>query len=359
MPRSDSSTPARFLEKLRGQMRGRFAGLGLLVLLALLLIVLRSMRDVANRIPILPPDVLASQFGMNLLIHSAMLLPPLPLVVLICNLAPSAYPRRIAWLVGAALLWYAGWQLSPLMRPFVDLPWRLHIIWTIVMLVLAFEFRRRALESAGALMQTRIAGFTLQTELDRAHLQLLRAQVEPHFLFNTLANVRRLSRVDRAATAGMLDDLVGYFSSSLAHQGASTTTLGEEARLITSPYLRIHRIRMGARLAYELDVPFSSASSPVPSMMLLTLIENAIKHGLTPLAEGGFIRLRAARSDDTLLLEVADTGRGMTVQEGHGTGLANRARLEMTYGPTASLSLARGDPRGVVARIMLPLENAA
>jgi signal transduction histidine kinase len=359
MPRSDSPAPARFLEKLRGQLRGRFAGLGIMLVLTLLLIVLQSMKDLANRIPLLPPGVLASLFGRHMLIHAAMLLPPLPFVVLICNMAPAAYPRRVAWMAGAALLWFAGWQFSPLMRPFVDLPWRLRIITMIVLLVLAFEFRRRSLESAGALMQVRIADFALQTELDRAHLQLLRAQVEPHFLFNTLANVRQLSRVDRAATAGMLDDLIGYFSSSLAHQGATTTTLGEEARLIES-YLRIHRIRMGERLAYELDVPPELASSPVPSMMLLTLIENAIKHGLTPLAEGGFIRLRAARSDDTLVLEVADTGRGMNAQEGHGTGLANiRARLEMTYGPTASLSLARGEPRGVVARIRLPLENAA
>jgi sensor histidine kinase YesM len=188
---------------------------------------------------------------------------------------------------------------------------------------------------------------------------VLRSQIAPHFLFNTLANVRRLARIDRQGAAAMLGDLARYFSVTLARHDEPLSKLGEEARLIDA-YLRIHRMRMGTRLAYSIEVPEELADTQVPAMMLLTLVENAIKHGVNPLVEGGFVRMRAERSGDTLRVEISDNGRGLAAAEGHGMGLANvRARLSMLYGPRAMLLLEHGRPRGFMASILLPLPKDA
>ena len=121
-------------------------------------------------------------------------------------------------------------------------------------------------------------------------------------------------------------------------------------------YLRIHGVRMGPRLAYTIEVPDRLGDVAVPSMMLLTLVENALKHGINPLVEGGFIRVRAESRGDVLLVEIADNGRGLVAGEGHGVGLANiRTRLAMLYGRRAELRLAPGNPRGFVATVLIPL----
>jgi LytS/YehU family sensor histidine kinase len=229
----------------------------------------------------------------------------------------------------------------------------------VVLLAIVLEFRHRALATAGALLRVEIDRVNADMRLRDASLRVLQAQVAPHFLFNTLANVRRLAQLDRAAAAAMLGDLVEYFSVTLARRDSAQATLGEEARLVDA-YLRIHRVRMGSRLAYEIDVPKNLARVPVPSMLLLTLVENAIKHGLNPLAEGGFVRLRAQRRGSDLHVEVADNGRGLIVGEGHGTGLANvRARLAILYGARAALDVGPGQPRGFVANVSLPLLEGA
>jgi LytS/YehU family sensor histidine kinase len=227
------------------------------------------------------------------------------------------------------------------------------------LLAVVLEFRQRALATAGALLRVEIDALTADAQLRDASLRVLQAQIAPHFLFNTLANVRRLSKLDRHAAAAMLGDLVRYFSVTLARRDEASTLLGEEAELVDA-YLRIHRVRMGKRLTYDVDVPADVAAIPVPSMMLLTLVENAIKHGINPLVEGGFIRLRARREGETLRLEVADNGQGISVAEGHGTGLANvRARLAMLYGGRAALELEHGRPRGFVASIVVPIPRPA
>jgi sensor histidine kinase YesM len=228
----------------------------------------------------------------------------------------------------------------------------------VVLLVVVFEFRHRALLGARALLKSETDGARASARLQQARLQVLRAQIAPHFLFNTLANVRQLSRIDQAGAAAMLRDLIHYFSITLAHRSDSESTLGQEARLVDA-YLRIHRVRMGARLSYEVIVPSELEPAQLPSMALLTLVENAIKHGINPLVEGGFVRVAAHRRGTMLHVEVADTGRGMSATEGQGMGLANtRARLAMLYGPRARLSLAHGRPRGFVATVQLPLEYA-
>jgi len=139
---------------------------------------------------------------------------------------------------------------------------------------------------------------------------------------------------------------------------SADTTIGREAALIES-FLNIQRIRMGSRLTFEIDVPEALRDTRIPPLMLLTLVENAIKHGLNPLPEGGSVRVRARAEDGRLRLQVVDTGQGFTKSSGGGTGLANtRARLHALYGPEAELALTLNQPRGVTATIALPWSAA-
>jgi len=186
---------------------------------------------------------------------------------------------------------------------------------------------------------------------------MLQAQIEPHFLFNTLATVRRLYETSPGDAATMLDNLMRYLAVALPQMRASDSTLGREADL-TGAYLDIQRIRMGPRLAYDIAIPDSLRNNRVPPMMLLTLAENAIKHGLAPLPEGGQIRVSATVSGNELQMRVEDTGRGFVQSSGGGTGLANiRARLTAVYGPAARLTLAHNTPRGIAATIAVPLSS--
>jgi hypothetical protein len=196
----------------------------------------------------------------------------------------------------------------------------------------------------------------LETQQIATRLRLLQAQVEPHFLFNTLSNVRRLSQTDAPAGRAMLAQLTRYLRAALPRMREHETTLAEEIDLV-SAYLGLQKIRMGARLETSIDTPEPLLAARVPPMMLATLVENAIKHGIAPLAEGGTIRITAERLANALKLTVADTGRGLgTAASGTGVGLANvRARLSALYGERAALHLEANAPRGVAAVITLPL----
>ena len=120
-------------------------------------------------------------------------------------------------------------------------------------------------------------------------------------------------------------------------------------------YLGVQKIRMGPRLAFEIDVPGEATDVQVPPMMITTLVENAIKHGLSPLPEGGTVRIGARLDGSFLTIRVSDTGQGFRADLGPGVGLANtRARLAMLYGTAASLTLHQNTPRGVTAAVVLP-----
>jgi signal transduction histidine kinase len=193
-----------------------------------------------------------------------------------------------------------------------------------------------------------------EREMDEARLAVLQAQIEPHFLFNTLANVRRLYDTDPAAGEAMLDNLMRYLKVALPQMRASESTLGREADLCES-YLAIQRIRMGSRLAVAIDVPAALRDASVPPMLVLTLVENAIKHGVGPQRAGGSVHLTARRDGARLVLAVADSGQGFVRSSGAGTGLANtRARLAALHGDAAALALGFNEPHGVVATIVLP-----
>jgi LytS/YehU family sensor histidine kinase len=191
-----------------------------------------------------------------------------------------------------------------------------------------------------------------------ARLQVMQAQVEPHFLFNTLANVRRLHEKDPEAGRRMLENLMRYLEVALPRMRDDVSTLGRDAELIDA-FLRIHQIRMGPRLGFSVEVPKDLRPRPVPPMMLLTLTENAIKHGLNPSLEGGRIRVMARTDDERLILSVADTGVGFGSGSGAGTGLANiRARLAAQFGDRAVLTLHNNELGGVTATIALPLAGS-
>jgi len=195
----------------------------------------------------------------------------------------------------------------------------------------------------------------LEKNILEARLQLMQAQVEPHFLFNTLANVQHLVETDAASASRMLDSLIQYLRAALPQMREGATNLGREIDMARA-FLDIHRVRMGSRLDFVIDVPDPLKSRAFPPMMLISLVENAIKHGVDPCCDCGTITIRAADSEGRLKVSVADTGEGVRPNSGGGgLGLTNiRERLKALYGPRASLVLEENTPHGVVASIEVP-----
>jgi len=199
-----------------------------------------------------------------------------------------------------------------------------------------------------------------QKELTVAKLNLLHAQVEPHFLYNTLASAQVLTRSDPVRADQMLGHLIVYLRNSLPRAEDSLATLGEEVARARS-YLEILKIRMGERLDPQVQVPAALESVPMPPMMLQTLVENAIKHGLEPQVGGGHVWIFARESGDNVSVIVADDGRGFS-EDGGGTGvgLKNvRERLRLLYGEAASFTIAANFPKGVAATITVPKAGPA
>jgi sensor histidine kinase YesM len=194
----------------------------------------------------------------------------------------------------------------------------------------------------------------LEKNILEARLALMQAQVEPHFLFNTLANVQHLVETDPPAASRVLDSLIQYLRAALPQMREATTNLGREVDMARA-FLEIHRVRMGSRLAFEIDVPDGLKGRDFPPMMLISLVENAIKHGVDPCCDSGCITIRAAESAGRLKVSVTDTGEGVKPQKGGGLGLANiRERLKALYGSSARLVLEENAPHGVVASIEVP-----
>lgn len=195
----------------------------------------------------------------------------------------------------------------------------------------------------------------LEHRMSEARLRVLQSQIEPHFLFNSLAHVRRLCRTDPPVGRAMLRHLGHYIGAAQPALQHPSISLEADAGLAAA-YLNVQKIRMGERLRFCVDLAPEVRGARIPPMTLTTLVENAIKHGLSPLAEGGEVRITARKQDDSIRVDVADDGRGFQSTVGAGVGLANvRARLAILHGAGASLSLSMNVPRGVVATIVLPL----
>ncbi|GAB3646559.1 sensor histidine kinase [Ramlibacter alkalitolerans] len=189
-----------------------------------------------------------------------------------------------------------------------------------------------------------------------ARLKLLETQLEPHMMFNTLANLRALIGVDPVRAQQMLDHMIAYLRATLDASRATTHSLRAEFDRLHD-YLELMAIRMGPRLSYVLELPPELADVPVPALLLQPLVENSIKHGLEPKVEGGRIEVRARRDGRHIVIEVCDSGVGANGHKGSGKGFGLvqiRERLAALHGPQASLDFAT-DPGGAQARIALPL----
>jgi two-component sensor histidine kinase len=194
-----------------------------------------------------------------------------------------------------------------------------------------------------------------QRHASEARLKLLETQLEPHMLFNTLANLRALIAVDPARAQQMLDHMIAYLRATLDASRTTTHSLQEEFDRVRD-YLELMAIRMGPRLAFTLDLPPELAAARVPALLLQPLVENSIQHGLEPKVQGGRIDVRALRQGGELVLEVQDTGVGEAAGSSarNGFGLAQvRERLASLHGERASITFAR-DGGGAHTRIALP-----
>ncbi|HUQ27654.1 MAG TPA: histidine kinase [Usitatibacter sp.] len=198
----------------------------------------------------------------------------------------------------------------------------------------------------------------MSQQVTEAKLSALQAQVEPHFLYNTLASVQALTEVDPQQANAMTGHLIQYLRNALPKMRESVSTVGQEIELVRA-YLNILQMRMGKRLAFEIAVPAELMELPFPPLMLPSLVENAIKHGLEPQREGGTVRISAHTEGGKLRMAVADTGRGFADTLGAGVGLTNiRERLAALYGDEAKLTLEANQPNGVVAQIEVPRDGA-
>ncbi|MCR6476879.1 histidine kinase [Variovorax sp. ZS18.2.2] len=203
-----------------------------------------------------------------------------------------------------------------------------------------------------------------QRNATEARLKLLETQLEPHMLFNTLANLRVLITVDPPRAVAMLDRLNSYLRMTLSGSRALAHPLSAEFDRL-GDYLELMSVRMGERLRYTLDLPEDLRDVPVPPLLLQPLVENSIRHGLEPKVEGGEIAVRARRNADRLVIEVNDTGVGLDAalpSEGGSSGFGLeqvRERLATVFGPQSEMHLAAAPAGGTCATLSFPLPTTA
>ena len=203
-----------------------------------------------------------------------------------------------------------------------------------------------------------------------ARLKLLQTQIEPHMLFNTLANLRELIAVDPGAAQTMIDQLIVYLRASLAASRNTMTTLGAEFAQL-SAYLELMKVRMGPRLRVTIELPDALQDWPIPPMLLQPIVENAIRHGLEPTIDGGTIRIVAGRSDESvrepaagrddgpvaprIRIVVEDDGIGLGEPHEPGYGTTHvRERLQMLYGDRAAMTIGPGTSHGTTVALLVP-----
>ncbi|HWJ93316.1 MAG TPA: histidine kinase, partial [Telluria sp.] len=219
--------------------------------------------------------------------------------------------------------------------------------------VLAGGKRRAELQAKEASAKASVA--ELERSLAEAKVAALQAQVEPHFLFNTLALIGQLIETNPPEAARVHQHLIDYLRSALPQmRSGASGTLGKQLEL-SKAYLAIMQARMKERLAVRYNVPDFLKSAPFPPMMLQTLIENSIKHGLEPKIEGGTIDVNARVNGATLEVEVCDDGVGIDLHADDGVGLANiRERLALLYGQDAELVISAPVAGGACATVRIP-----
>ncbi len=218
--------------------------------------------------------------------------------------------------------------------------------------------------SRGRLARSEALAQTAQRQAAENQLKLLESQLEPHMLFNTLANLRVLIGIDPPRAQLMLDLMIAFLRATLSASRAATHPLAAEFARVAD-YIALMQIRMGDRLQPQLDLPADLAELPVPPLLLQPLVENAIKHGLEPHVNGGRLIVSAVREDGQLLLRVRDTGAGLSTaqsapSDGTRFGLQQvRERLTTLYGAAASLALTAADDAegGTLATVRIPIAS--
>jgi len=224
------------------------------------------------------------------------------------------------------------------------------------MITYFFFSRERISQTEVQLQEEKINRLTLEKKTLETHLRLLQAQIEPHFLFNTLSNILSLLETDPVRGKTMLEDLSRYLRSSLSRTREGMTTLGQELDLVRA-YLDIWKVRMGERLRYTIHVPERLRETPFPPMLVQPLVENAVKHGLENKMEGGEILITAEHKAGGCRLVVADTGSGLSGDTISGIGLANvRERLDALYSGKARFLLEENHPSGLKVTMEIPHE---
>jgi signal transduction histidine kinase len=203
-----------------------------------------------------------------------------------------------------------------------------------------------------------------RSELERqaldARMRLLQAQVQPHFLFNTLANVRALVRSGSPQAPAVLDSLIAYLRAAVPRLDENASTLAQEIELVRA-YLELMRMRMPDRLQYSLHADDAALALRCPPMALHTLVENAVRHGIDPSEEGGRVDIHVSVRDGRCIAKVTDTGVGLQASgDGLGTGLSTlRERMQLAFGSEARLSLTGIAPHGVCAELDFPAQGGS
>ena len=286
---------------------------------------------------------------------------------------PSWLPRWVLQLVGVVVAVPIGVLLAHSIAMAIDMRWAHE---GPQMLALGYMLGEGLLFgpwiALGAMVRQRevfAREQALSFELERSELarkaldarfRLLQAQVEPHFIFNTLANVQALVEAGSPRASKVLASLIAYLRAAVPRMHERATTLGQELELVRV-YLEIMQTRMPDRLAFRLNIGPGAEDLECPPMTLLTLVENAVRHGIDPSEEGGSIEVDVASRDGRCLVSVTDSGVGLrTLNSGLGTGLAAlRERLQLAFDGDASLRLTEIDPHGVRAELVFPARAAS
>ncbi len=202
----------------------------------------------------------------------------------------------------------------------------------------------------------------LEAKLAQAQLDVLRSQMEPHFLFNSLNAIARLTRKDPPSAERMTFQLAAFLRVALECAGSREVPLSQELEFLEN-YLAIQKTRFGDRLTINVAVAEDLLSIPVPSLILQPLAENAIRHGIAHSAGPGYLKVSAARNNGSLRIQIADNGAGMDIKRDEGSegfGLrTTRTRLKQMYGSRQELRLENNPGGGCLVTIALPLDNAA
>ena len=248
---------------------------------------------------------------------------------------------------------------SALLRHIVTGALVLGFLYTLIVALIA-NLRNREYRALAATLEAEARQSQLSRQLAESKLKLLQQQIEPHFLFNTLGSAQQLAEKNSPEAARLISDLIRFLRATTPTLRDDATTAAQDAAMVRA-YLRIMQTRLGQRLAWSVSVPEGLEDAATPSGMLITLVENAIKHGIEPLPAGGRIDVTATRESHPdgacIAWSVVDTGAGLVGEPcASGIGLANiRERLALQYGGRAVLSTDANIPRGFVARLVLPL----